>query len=298
MLTTGYVPNLAARTLVTRRTGTVVVVVSGAEDATRGGAIDFADPFFGRAVGGLLRALRPHEVDPVLMIAETDNERARVMSALHNGNAEGALLVSTHADDLLPGLLVAAGMPAVMFARPSSRLPISFVDVANRDGASLAAEHLSERRRHRAATITGPMDVPSAADRLSGFQDAMARLGHPYVPVAQGNYTYASGFAAMNQLLDEDDQIDGVFAGNDLMALGAIEALHSRGRIVPDDVSVIGFDDSSTGAVARPALTTVRQPMEEMTGEMVRILLEAISSPDRRPSSVIFEPSLIVRASS
>jgi len=186
VLDTGYVPNLAARSLVTRRTGTVAVVVSGAEDAAKGGAVDFADPFFGRAVGGLLRALRPHEVDPILMIAETRNDRARVMSVLHSGNADGALLVSTHADDPLPAMLVQAAMPAVMFARPSARLPISFVDVANRDGAALAAQHLSARGRHRVAVISGPLDVPAAADRLTGFQDAMARLGHPYLPAAQG----------------------------------------------------------------------------------------------------------------
>ena len=297
VVVTGYVPNLAARSLVTRRTGTVVVVVSGAEDPARGGALDFTDPFFGRAVGGLLRALRQYDVDPLLMIAEGVNDRARVMSALRNGNAEGALLVSTHADDPLPAMLVESRMPAVMFARPASRLPISFVDVANREGAALAAQHLFARGRRRLAVLSGPLDVPSAADRLSGFQDAMARLGHPYIPAAQGNFTHSSGIVAMDQLLDEDPQLDGVFASNDLMALGAIEALRARNLEVPEDVSVIGFDDSSIASVARPALTSIRQPIEEMTAEMARILLESVAEPDRRPSSVIFEPVLIIRTS-
>ena len=297
VLVTGYVPNLAARSLVTRRTGTVALVVSGAEESAKDGVIDFADPFFGRAVGGLLRALRPHEVDPILMIAETHHDRTRVMSVLHNGNADGALLVSTHADDPLPGMLVKAEMPAVMFARPAAPLPISFVDVANRDGGALAAAHLSSRGRHRVAVISGPLDVPSAAERLTGFQDAMARLGHPYVPAAQGSFTYSSGIVAMNRLLDEDPGIDGVFACNDVMALGAIEALHARSRQVPDDVSVVGFDDSSIGSVSRPALTSIRQPIEEMTVEMARVLLESVADPARRPVSVIFEPELIVRAS-
>lgn len=297
VLETGYVPNLAARSLVTRRTGTVAVVVSGADDAAKGGALDFADPFFGRAVGGLLRALRPHEVDPVLMIAETDHDKARVISVLHSGNVAGALLVSTHADDPLPAMLVRDGVPAVMFARPAARLPISFVDVANRDGGALAAQHLFARGRHRVAVISGPLDVPAAADRLSGFQDEMTRHGHAAVPAAEGIFTYASGLAAMRLLLTEDPAIDGVFAGNDLMALGAIAALHALGRLVPDDVSVVGFDDSSIGSVSRPALTTIRQPIEEMTVEMARILLEAIAEPDRRPTSVVFEPALIVRAS-
>ncbi|MEN0128315.1 MAG: LacI family DNA-binding transcriptional regulator [Brevundimonas sp.] len=298
--TVGYVPNLAARSLVTRRTGAVIVVVSGAEEeaADGGVSVDFADPFFGRVVGGMLRALRPRDVDPILMLAETDADRARVISALRNGNADGALLVSTHAEDPLPALLVEAGMPAVRFARPASPLPMSYVDVANRDGARLAAEHLVARERRRIVAISGPLDVPAARDRLAGFQDELARHGHAWVPYEGGNFTFASGVAAMERLLDEDPSIDGVFASNDLMALGAIEALHTRGRTVPGDVSVVGFDDSSLGALSRPGLTSVRQPIEEMAAEMARILLDTLADPDRRVTSVIFEPTLVVRGTS
>ena len=298
--TTGYVPNLAARSLVTRRTGAVIVVVSGAEEQGVAGApatIDFADPFFGRVVGGMLRALRPRDVDPVLMLAETDADRARVISSLRNGNADGALVVSTRGDDPMPGLLVEAGLPAVVFARPGRPIPLSFVDVANRDGARLAAEHLVARGCRHVAAISGPLDVPSAQDRLSGFQDAMARHGQAFVPTVDGNFTYPSGVAAMTSLLDRYADLDGVFASNDLMALGAIEALQASGRRVPEDVRVIGFDDSSLGALARPALTSVRQPIEEMAAEMARILLDTIADPGRRVTSTIFEPTLQVRDS-
>jgi len=298
--TTGYVPNLAARSLVTRRTGAVIVVVSGVEDQGVEGAlstIDFADPFFGRIVGGMLRALRPHDVDPILMLAETENDRARVLSSLRNGNADGALVVSTRADDPMPGLLVDAGLPAVMFARPSHPIPLSFVDVANRDGARLAAEHLVARGCRHVAAISGPLDVGSAADRLSGFQDAMARHGQAFVPAEFGNFTFDSGVKAMTALLSRHDDLDGLFAANDLMALGAIEALNAAGRRVPDDVRVIGFDDSSVGALTRPSLTSVRQPIEEMAIEMAKILLDTIAEPDRRVTSMIFEPTLHIRDS-
>jgi len=294
----GYVPNLAARSLVTRRTGVVAVVVSGSDDADAGGSIDFSDPFFGRVVGGILRALRPRGVDPVLMLAETDEDRARVLSTLHHGNADGALLVSTRPDDPLPAMLVDARMSAVVFARPTHALPVSFVDVANRDGGALAADHLVERGRRHVVAISGPLAVQAAADRLAGFRDAMARHGHAWVPVEAGNFTHASGVAAMERLLDAEPELDAVFAANDLMALGAMAALHARGRSVPEDVSVVGFDDSAVGALARPALTTVRQPIEEMAAEMARILLEQVADPQRRPSSVVFDPTLVVRASS
>jgi DNA-binding LacI/PurR family transcriptional regulator len=295
--TTGYVPNLAARSLVTRRTGAVIVVVSGVEEQGAPSTIDFADPFFGRVVGGMLRALRPRDVDPILMLAETDSDRARVISSLRNGNADGALVVSTRGDDPMPRLLVDAGLPAVVFARPGRPIPLSFVDVANRDGARLAAEHLVARGCRHVAAISGPLDVPSAQDRLSGFQDAMARHGQAFVPTVGGNFTYESGVAAMTSLLEGYEDLDGVFASNDLMALGAIEALQTAGRRVPDDVRVIGFDDSSVGALSRPALTSVRQPIEEMAAERARILLDTIADPGRRVTSTIFEPTLRVRES-
>ncbi|NKY40492.1 substrate-binding domain-containing protein [Cellulomonas septica] len=301
---TGYVPNLAARSLVTRRTGSVAIVVSGADphgpegdlaDAT--GTLDVADPFFGRVVGGMLRALRARDVDPVLMLAESAADRARVLSALRQGNVDGALLVSTHGDDPLPRLLVEGGFPAVTFARPPDPLPLSFVDVAHRDGARLAADHLVGRGCRDVAAISGPLDVRAAVERLAGFEDAMARHGQAYVPTAAGDFTYHSGVAATERLLAEEPRLDGVFASNDLMALGAVDALHRAGRRVPEDVAVIGFDDSAVGAFARPALTTVRQPIEQMAGEMARILLDELTSSDRRVSSVIFEPTLRVRDS-
>jgi DNA-binding LacI/PurR family transcriptional regulator len=296
---TGYVPNRAARSLVTRRTGAVVVAVSGSgtPDGEVGSTVDFSDPFFGRTVGGLLRALRPRDVDPVLMLAETEADRARILAYLQHGHADGALLVSTHADDPLPAQLVAAGLPVVIFARPVEAIPVSFVDVANRDGGALAGEHLVGLGRTRLVAIAGPLDVPSAQDRLAGFRDALARHGQAYVPTAPGRFSHESGVEAMRELLEREPDLDGVFAANDLMALGAVDVLERAGRRVPEDVAVVGFDDSPLAALARPGLTSVRQPIEEMTGEMASILLAQLAEPERRVTSVIFEATLKVRAS-
>ena len=295
----GYVPNVAARSLATRRTGAVVVVVSGTVDEPRtGGGVDFTDPFFGRVVGSMLRALGPRDLSPMVTLAETAADRARILSLLRNGGAEGALLVSTRGEDPLPAMLLEAGLPAVLFARPAGHLPMSYVDVANRDGARLAAAHLVERGRRHVVAIGGPLDVPAAHDRLSGFQHEMARHGQAWTPYAVGNFTYESGVEAMRLLLERESDIDGVFASNDVMALGAIEVLRERGLRVPEDVSVVGFDDTSLGALARPALTSVRQPIEEMAAEMARMLFEILDAPTRRPMSMIFEPTLVVRGTS
>lgn len=299
VLTTGYVPNRAARSLVTRRTGAVALVISGAgeggEEAFRRRV--FSDPFFGRVVDGVMGALRPRGVHPLLMLAETADARAQVVGNLRQGVADGALLVSTHGEDALPGMLVEAGVSTVLFARPARPVPVSYVDLAHRDGARMAADHLLARGCERIVTIAGPLDVVASQERFAGVRDAMARHGHPYLPCAEGNFDRESGEQAMARLLREHPGLDGVFAANDLMAQGALHTLAEHGKRVPDDVAVIGFDDSSAATAARPQLTTVRQPVEDMAGVMVRLLADALEQPGARPSSVIFEPELVVRES-
>ncbi len=295
---TGYAPNRAARSLVTRRTGAIALVVSGTgePDGPLGPRV-FGDPFFGRVVGGVVEFLRKHAMHPLLMLADTEQARADVVAHLRQGGADGALLVSTHAADPLPGMCVRASLPAVLFARPTPAVPISYVDVAHRTGAELAAGHLVTRGCRRVATISGPLDVPASRDRLAGFRDAMARHGHPAVPNETGNFTQDSGEAAMTRLLAAAPDLDGVFAANDLMAAGALDVLAHAGRRVPDDVAVVGFDDSGPARTARPRLTTVRQPVEEMGAEMARLLLAHIEDPASPPRSVIFDPTLVVRES-
>ncbi|WP_377270061.1 LacI family DNA-binding transcriptional regulator [Peterkaempfera sp. SMS 1(5)a] len=301
---TGYVPNSAARSLVTRRAGAVALVVSGtgARDSDGDAARTqiFTDPFFGRVVSGVLSGLRPQGLHPVLMLADDADAREQVLAYLRQGNADGALVVSTHAEDPLPAQLARNGLPVVLFGRPQPRVPVSHVDLANQDGAALAADHLFARGCRRIAVIAGPSAVPAARDRLDGFREAMDRHGLPDVPHAEADFTQAGGERAMTRLLADHPDLDGVFAANDLMAQGALAILREQGRRVPDDVAVIGFDDSSAATAGRPLLTTIRQPVEAMAEEMTRILLDGLDRPDRldrRAVSVLFEPSLVVRQS-
>ena len=185
----------------------------------------------------------------------------------------------------------------MLFARPGRPVPLSYVDLAHRDGGRLAAEHLLERGCRRIATVTGPLAVAASQERLAGFRDTLARHGHPCVPVAEGGFTVASGAEAMLRLLAEHPDTDGLFAANDLMAQGACQVLRERGRRVPEDVAVVGFDDSSAALACRPALTTVRQPVEEMAATMARLLDDHIKGARTEPTSVIFDPELVVRDS-
>ncbi|QES40028.1 LacI family transcriptional regulator [Streptomyces venezuelae] len=320
---TGYAPNRAARSLVTRRTETFALVISGAgeesdgergddgerDDGERGdgrpgdgvqnafAARVFADPFFGRVISGVVGFLRPRSMHPVLMVAESAAARKQVTEFLRQGSADGALVVSTHAEDPLPAQLVAESLPAVCFARPTQPVPVSYVDLAHREGGRLAAEHLLARGRRRLATVTGPLDLPAGQERLAGFREALERAGTAYVPIAEGAFTRESGAAAMVELLAGHPDLDGVFVANDLMAQGVCELLRERGGQVPQEVAVVGFDDSSVALTCRPPLTTVRQPVEEMAAAMARLLHEHVRGVRTEPTSLIFEPELVVRDS-
>jgi DNA-binding LacI/PurR family transcriptional regulator len=297
---TGYVPNRAARSLVTRRTDSVALVFSipdhhAADDPFLGQV--FSDPFFGRIVGGLLTVLRPRGVHPVLMLADSEKARHSLVPNLRQEHTDGVVLVSIAPDDPLPFLLSEAGLPAVLFGRPAAPAPISYVDVAQQAGAKLAAEHLLARGCRRITTVSGPADSPAGQDRLAGFREAMAEHGVAYVPSAEGGFTQEGGERAMKRLLAEEPGTDGVFVANDLMARGALMALRHQGRRVPDDVAVVGFDDSSAALSSHPLLTTVRQPVEDMAAEMAGLLMALIDDPARQTRSVIFKTTLVRRES-
>jgi DNA-binding LacI/PurR family transcriptional regulator len=290
----GYVPNPAARSLVTRRSDSVGVVIT---EPTRR---LFEEPFFPRLLRGITAELSANELQLVLLMPETAADEARVERYLAAGHVDGALLASLHGEDPLPARLASRGMPLVVAGRPPDGSVASYVDVDNRDGARTAVAHLVEGGRRRIATIAGSKDMNVGIDRLGGYRDAVARAG--LAPDAKleafGDFTYDAGVKAMRALLKVRPDLDAVFAASDLMAAGALSTLRQHGRRVPDDVAVVGFDDSAIAESADPPLTSVRQPVEEMGREMARLLMTSIAHPDAVPRHVILGTRLVRRASS
>jgi DNA-binding LacI/PurR family transcriptional regulator len=275
----------------TRRAGAVALIVSGS--GTR--AADH--PSVGRVVAGVRSVLGPLGVPVPLKPAGDADARAQVIAELVAGQFDGALVISLHPGDDLPRRLVEAGVPAVLFGRPGEALPISFVDVDHQTAGKLAADRLVDHGCRCIATIAGSLDMPAGQDRLSAFRAAMAHRGVAYVPCVEGNDSREGGERAMERLLDEVPAVDGVFVADDVMALGALLVLRARGRRVPADVIVVGYDDSSAALASRPPLTTIRQPVEEMAAAMARLLLAQLDGPDLRTRSVIFAPTLVQRLS-
>lgn len=290
----GYVPNRAARSLVTRRSDSIAVVI--AEPTGR----LFSDPFFPRLLRGISTVLAARDRQLILLMPESAADEARTADYLTAGHVDGALLVSLHEDDPLPGRLGAAGMPIVMVGRPQKGVKASYVDVDNRQGAQTAVAHLISGGRRVIATIAGPQDMAAGIDRLRGYRDGLTDGDLPIDAdlEAVGDFTQESGVAAMERLLADRADIDAVFAASDLMAAGALSVLAAAGRRVPADVAVVGFDDSPVATSTTPQLTSVRQPIEAMGREVARLLVDAVEAADLVPRRVILATDLVRRASS
>jgi DNA-binding LacI/PurR family transcriptional regulator len=289
----GYIPNPAARSLVTRRSDSVALVI--AEPTGR----LFDDPFFPRLLRGVGAELTSRQLQLVLLMPQDERDEQRAERYLASGHVDGALLVSLHGDDPLPADLAARGIPVVVGARPPHGAAVSFVDVDNVQGARSAVEHLIETGRTTIATIAGPGDMSPGIDRLEGYRQALRAAGRPADArlEAVADFSDVGGEKAMRRILEAAPAVDGVFAASDLMAIGAIRALRAAGRRVPDDVGVVGYDDS-IARTADPPLTSVRQPIEEMGREMTRLLVQAIEEGGSVPRRVVLGTDLIVRRSS
>jgi DNA-binding LacI/PurR family transcriptional regulator len=288
----GYVPNRAARSLVTRRADSVALVVSEPH------ARFFSEPFFAAMVRGVSAALAETGVQLQLLIAHDVGDRGRLERYVVGGHVDGVLLASLHGDDPLPGTLERAGVPAVLVGRPAGSGPASYVDADNRGGARKAVDHLARRGRRRIATIAGPQDMGVGQDRLDGYRDGLAAAGLADDGLVEaGDFTEEGGAAAMARLLARPGPpVDAVFAASDLMAAGALRGLRAAGRRVPDDVAVVGFEDSAVARYAQPPLTTVRQPIGEMGRQATRLLLARVAG-ETGGMHLILDVELVVRAS-
>lgn len=290
---TGYTANQHARSLATGRSGSIAFLLTEPQHLL------FEDPNFSVLLRGVAQALSDRELTLILMIASTPEERSRTIAYLSGGHVDGVLLVSPHSGDPLLSQLVRAEVPIVACGRVLGyEQLISSVMADDRNGGRSAVEHLIAAGCTRIATITGPQDMVGGVDRLQGYHDALISHGLTIDPdrIAPGDWSRASGAAAMRTLLARAPDLDAVFAASDAMADGALRVLRDAGRDVPGDVRVVGADDSGLAAVTDPPLTTVRNPLDRIGEEMVRLLTDVIAG--RTPLSVTVPTTLVLRDSS
>ncbi|MEU6413626.1 LacI family DNA-binding transcriptional regulator [Microbispora sp. NPDC046933] len=285
----GYVPNSAARSLVTQRTDSIALVVS--EPPTR---VFSEDPMFSTVIRSASLELEAADKQVVLMLGGSAQSHARIERYIASGHVDGVMLISMHGADPLPSAIARMGVPVVSYGRPAVPVPLPYVDNDNVGGAEKAVRHLLDSGRRRIATIAGPQDMIGGQDRLKGYRDALRESDRRSI-VAVGDFTRESGAVAMRHLLQDDPGLDAVFVANDLMAIGALQTLRQAGRRVPDDVAVVGFDDIEAARYTEPPLTTIRHPIIEQAAAMVRLLLGMFQGGPADP--VILPTELVVRDS-
>ena len=284
-----YVPNRAARSLASRATMAIALVVP--EDTTR----FFGDPFFAAIVSGINARLSRSDYVLNLIIA-SDDPRDKTAAYVRSGAVDGAIVVSHHTSDTFIDR-IAASVPVVYGGRPSrARENDYYIDVDNTAGAYQATTYLVEKGFRRIAHISGPVSMPAGIDRLAGFRSALADAAMVPVAVEDGNFTADGGSAAMGRILESGASFDALFVGSDLMARGALAVLARAGIDVPGDVSLIGFDDSPVATAVQPNLTTVRQPSHLQGQQMADVLLSLLAG-GTPPHVTVLDTELIVRAS-
>ena len=246
-------------------------------------------------VSGIYAMLKRSDYVLNLFIA-SDDPGDKTTSYLRSGVVDGAIIVSHHTCDTFSDR-IAAAVPVVSGGRPvRERERDYYIDVENVKGGRDATAYLIQRGRRRIATITGPPTMPAGIDRLEGYRQALAEAGLEEGPIEDGAFTADGGAAAMRRILHSGPAPDAVFVASDLMARGALSVIEASGLRVPQDIAIIGFDDSPVATSVTPKLTTMRQPSFHQGELMASTLLEILAGGSPRHVTIL-ETELIVRDS-
>lgn len=257
----------------------------------------FSDPVVQRWLHGIDEVLAENQLQMVLFVTDPHGG-AQLLRYLSRGHVDGLILLAQPEANGLPAMLESAGLPVVYGGRPRDGREVTFVDVDDHVAGRCATRHLIEQGRRRIAHIAGPHDMAAASQRLQGFREALWDAALRSDLVEHGGLDRDSGELAMSRLLNRVDNIDAVFAASDAMAAGAMWAMQILGRRVPDDVAIIGFDDSPLAARTSPPLSSVRRPIEDMGREMARLIVDMSDrGTHREPQQLILDPALTVRES-
>ena len=266
----GYVRNMAARNLVTQSTKAIALIVHEPH------SVFLEDPNIGAILLGTNDRLSEDEYQLVCLIIGSDRDSARVADYLRGGFVDGAIIVSAREHDPIALAISEIGLPAVFIGHPAGQPDLIWVGIDNRTAAREVTARLLSTGRTKVGMIAAALDRDSGADRLAGFRDALGANFDPTLVVEVPLYSRASGVEAMRELLRREPTIDGVFASSDPIAAGAMDVLKESGRRIPQDVGVVGFDDSDWALRCDPLLSTVRQPADLLGREAASVVLDLI----------------------
>ncbi|MDQ0217425.1 LacI family transcriptional regulator [Peribacillus cavernae] len=284
-----YQPNILARQLRRLETKTILVIVP-----------DITNTFFSNILRGIESVANKNGYQVLLADAHNNVEReSNFLDILYQKKADGMILLTARIDQNVIGE-ISKEYPVVLACEYFEGSQIPTVSIDNISSARKATDHLIGLGHKRIGFISGPLGGVLGRDRLKGFQQAMAQqnLAVPPFLVQEGDFSYESGYNLMLKILTLDLPPTAVFAANDEMAIGAIKAIKSKGLRVPEDLSVIGFDDIKIASIFEPALTTIAQPTFEIGLKAMELLIKLINKDSITKNQYMLEDKLVIRDSS
>ena len=285
----GFVANRQARSLAGGKSNSVGVLVP-----------DLGTGYIGEIIRGIDTELSLTGLDLILYTTHrTASKEANYVANLATGMVDGLLLVLPRSPADFVGNLTRRKFPFVLIDHQGAGCDCPAVGATNWQGGYNATEYLIKLGHKRIGFITGSMDLGCALDRLAGYRSALRTYHIPEAPelVYEGTFFQPDGYAGASALLDLPAPPTAIFASNDVMAMGCMDAVRNRGLRIPDDVSIIGFDDIPQSAMVHPALTTIRQPLEQMGRVATQMLLDRIKNPEIVSNRIELPTELIIRES-
>lgn len=286
----GYQPNHVARSMVLKRTFTLGLVVS-----------DLANPFYGETARIITQTA--HQLNYEVIVCNTEDDVAllrRSVDALRSRRVDGIICGSAFLNDPVFGELVDSGFPCIFYNRKIDHENSHYIVLDNEAAGLEATKHLISLGHKRIAFVAGHPSTSTARDRQLGYMQALQEHGLPVdaAYIRYGGYDQLRASVVVQELLSAPNRPTGIVCANDVMALGALDGAMSVGLQVPEDVSVVGFDDIEVAGLRRVSLTTVAQNKVEMSRLAVEKLVEIIEGRIDYPLRITLRPNLLVRSTS
>ena len=261
---------------------------------------DIQNPFYVDVVRGVEECAYQYNFAVMIGNFDQDQQKEKLyLDVLQSESVDGLIVAPSHGRDQHIAKVIDNGYPVVCIDRGLIGMDVDVVKVNNEAGAFRAIEYLISLGHRRIAHITGHPDIPTTLERVAGYDNAMAKHKVRIDPrlVKSSDSTYQSGAALMQELLAVPEPPTAVFTANNLLTLGALKTIHERELAIPDDISIVGFDDMYWSTSLNPPLTAVRQSGYEIGKKAAELLLKKIANPKRPASSLVLDTELIVRQS-
>ena len=285
----GYTPNAVARGLKTKRTYTLGMLIP-----------DITNPFFAEIVRGVEDAANKNSFNVILCNTDDKLKKEKIyLEILKGKRVDGFILGTAHVKDKSILELEKKKFPYILISRNIEKLNKNCIIVDDVEGGIMATEYLIKMGHRRIAHITGPLKTRSALNRLKGYKLALKKHDIEYSDelVGEGDFRIKGGYQVMKRFLKLAEPPTAIFAANDLLALGAMQVIQKKNFRIPEDFSVIGFNDIKLASFVYPPLTTIRQPMLEMGGLAVKTLIKIIEKGEFTQRKEVLESRLIIRES-